>query len=106
MIIEDQIRDDKQAFEKQTKTIEDQGKKQVNALETIKLKELKPKKTKPIEYSDYSLKGLAEIRKNNHSIDFLDLTYNFKGPNITQIRFIKFKGPNNIFKSIYDGDIA
>ena len=52
------------AFEKQTKTIKDQGEKQVNALETLKLKELKPKETKPIESSDYGdcfLKGLVEI---------------------------------------------
>ena len=56
------------AFEKQTKTIEYQGKKQVNALkslEPLKPKELKTKEAKPMEYNDYFLKGLAEIRKNN-----------------------------------------
>ena len=36
----------RKAFEKQIKTIEDQGKKQVDALENIKLKE---EETKPIE---------------------------------------------------------
>ena len=97
------------AFEKQTKTIEDQGKKQVNAyksLESLKPKELKPKEAKPIEYNDYLIKGLAEIPKNNQPIDFNDLTYNFKGSGDTPINFIKFKGPNHIFKSIHDGDIA
>ena len=71
------------AFEKQTKTIEDQGKKHVNtlkSLESLKPKELKPKEAKPIEYNDYFLKGLAEIPKNNQPVDFNDLTYNFKGP--------------------------
>ena len=56
------------AFEKQTKTIEDQGKKQVNALKSLESllpKELKPKEPKLIEYNDYFLKGLAEIRQNN-----------------------------------------
>ena len=51
------------AFEKQTKTIKDQGEKQVNALETLKLKELKsketkPNETKPVEYDTYFLNEL------------------------------------------------
>ena len=52
------------AFEKQTKTIEGQGKRQFDALETLKPKELKTKETKSIKYSDYSdyfLKELTEI---------------------------------------------
>ena len=35
------------AFEKQTKTIEDQGKKQVDALVALKPEKIKPKETKP-----------------------------------------------------------
>ena len=72
----------------------------------MKPKELKPKEAKPIEYNDYFLKGLAEARKNNQPIDFNDLAYNFKGFEHAPINFIKFKGPNRIFKSIHDGDIA
>ena len=49
------------AFEKQVKTIEDQGKKQIEALENLKLKEIMLDKTKPIEYSDYFLNELAKI---------------------------------------------
>ena len=100
----------RKAFEKQTKTIEDQGEKQFNALkslESLKPKELK--EVKPIEYSDYGgyfLKGLDEIRKNKQLIDFLDLTYNFKDPKIAPIHFIRFEAPNRIFKSIHNGDIA
>ena len=93
------------AFEKQTKTIEDQGKKQfsdLKSLESLKPKELKPKEAKLVEYND---KGLVEIRKNNQPIDFNDLTYNFKGTEHTPINFIKVKGPNHIFKSTHDGDI-
>ena len=99
----------RKAFENQTKTIEDQGKKQVNALkslESLKQKELKPKEAKPIEYNDSFVKGLAEIRKNNQPIDFNDLTDNFKGSKHAPINFIKFEGPNDIFKSIHDGDIT
>ena len=67
-------------FEKQTKTIEDQGKKQDNTLKSLKPKKVKPKETKPAEYSNYFINGLAEIRKNNAPIDFNNLTYVFKGP--------------------------
>ena len=52
------------AFEKQTKIIEDQGKKQVNplkSLESLKPKEVKPEETKPIRYDNYFLNGMAEI---------------------------------------------
>ena len=90
------------AFEKQAKTIEDQGEKQVNALKYLEsLKPKKLKEAKPIEYCDYGdyfLKGLAEIRKNKQPIDLLDLTYNFKDPKIAPISFIKVK---IIFSKVY-----
>ena len=49
------------AFEKETKTIEDQGKKQVDALANLKPKEIKLGGTKPNEYSDYFLNGLPKF---------------------------------------------
>ena len=49
------------SFEKQTKTIEDQGKKQIDALTYLKPKEIKPREIKPNKYSDYFLNGLAKI---------------------------------------------
>ena len=66
------------AFEKQTKTIEDQGKKQTDVLANLKPKEIKPRETKPNEHSDYFLNGLAKIRKSFEPVNFYDLTYNFK----------------------------
>ena len=57
-----------------------------------------------IEYDDYFIKGLAEIRKSAKPIDSNeDLTYIFKGNN-PPISFNDFKSPMHIFKSIYDGD--
>ena len=53
----------RKAFEKQIKTIEDQGKKQIGALADLKTKETKPRETKQSEYSDYFLYGLAKIRE-------------------------------------------
>ena len=66
-------------FEKQTKTIEDQGKKQVDALADLKVKEIKPKETKSNEYCDYFFDGLAKIRESYEPIIFNDVNYNFKG---------------------------
>ena len=96
------------AFEKQTKTIEDQGKKQVDALkslESLKPKEIKSKETKPIDYDGYYINKMAEIRDQSEKIDFNNLIYIFKGKTAPTI-FFGFKGSLHIFKSIYDGDIA
>ena len=87
------------AFEKQIKAIEDQGKKQTDALA-----DLKPKETKPNKYCDYFIDGLAKIRESYKPIDFNDLTYNFKDLKIPPVGFIKFKGPLHIFKSMHNGD--
>ena len=86
------------AFEKQTKTIKDQGKKQIDALADLKPKEIKPRETKPNKYGDYFLDGLAKIRELYKPIDFNDLTYNFKDLRIPSVGFIKFKGPLHILK--------
>ena len=56
------------AFEKQTKTIKDQDEKQLNALESLKLKEVEPEETKSIEYDNYFINGLAEIRDSTNAI--------------------------------------
>ena len=48
-------------FEKETKTTEDQGKKQIHALSDLKPEEIKPRETKPNEYGHYFLNGLAKI---------------------------------------------
>ena len=51
------------AFEKQIKTIKDQGKKQIDALADLKPKEIKSGETKPNKYGDYFLDRLAKIRE-------------------------------------------
>ena len=47
---------------------------------------------------------MAEIRNQFEKIDFNNLTYFYKG-NIAPIKFIGFKGPLHIFKSIVYGSI-
>ena len=85
------------AFENQTKTIEDQGEKQIKAIQDNKKGE---KQTKPNKYGDYFLNGLAKIRESNEPIDFNNLCKGSTAP----IKVISFKGPLHICKSIHKGD--
>ena len=72
----------------------------------MKPKELKPKEAKPVEYNDYFLKGLVEIRKNNQPVDFNDLTYNFKGPEYAPINLVEpsFQEVNRLFVLAFEND--
>ena len=81
-------------------------KKKIDALADPKPKEIKPRETKPNEYGDYFLNGLAKIRESFEPIDFYDVTYNFKDLRIPSTSFFKFKGPLRTFKSIYHGGIT
>ena len=103
------------AFEKQIKTIEDQGEKQVEALKDLKQKE----QTKAIvdKYDDrlsmqqetYNrllnerLNGIQEISKK---IDYSKSTYYFKDSHIFPINIIKFKGPFGFFEEIRNSNIS
>ena len=91
-------------FEKQTKAIEDQERKQIDALAELEPKEIKVRETKPNKYRNYFLDKLAEIR-NSSKIGFNNLKYTFKDRNNAPIDSIGFKGPLHIFKSIHDGII-
>ena len=73
-----------------------------NALADLKLKETKPIETKPNEYGNYFIDGLAKIQKSSEPIDFNNLVYYYKG-NSAPVKFYNFKGPLSIFKSIYNG---
>ena len=59
----------RKAFEKQIKTIEDHGKKQIDALADLKPKEIKPIEAKPNKYGTYFIDGLAKIRESSKPID-------------------------------------
>ena len=87
------------SFEKQTKKIEDQGKKQIDALKTLeslKPKEVKPREIKPNEYGDYFLNGRAKIPESYKPIDFYDVDYNFKDLKIPSISL-----PNSKVRCIF-----
>ena len=85
------------AFEKQIKTIGEQGTKQVKTLENLKSEE-----QKSIEYESNDKLSIQkqffnrlidgrtdEIQEIAKEIDYGKLTYYFKGPHIAQINFFK-----------------
>ena len=94
----------RKAFEKQIKTIKDQGKKQINALEKLKPKE----QTKAITYNsdDYDdntpiskeiydeilEERMDEVLKMSREINYSNLVYDFKDPT-PSINFCIFGGP-------------
>ena len=103
----------RKTFEKQIKTIEAQGQKQVDALENLKTK----KQTKAITYDDESLEQkesynklfdekLDEIQELSRKLDYKNLDYNFTTKASGSINFSKFKGPFSIFKKIRGGEIS
>ena len=48
---------------------------------------------------------MDEMQKIVKEIDFNNLNYSFKGPNITQINFIRVRSLLHIFKEIKNGNI-
>ena len=90
---------------KPKKTIEYQGKKQIDALADLKPKEIKPRKIKPNKCSDYFLDKMAEIR-NSFEIDFNNLKYTFKERHNGPTGVTGFKVLLHVFKSIHNGDIT
>ena len=102
-----------EAFEKQTKTIKDHGKKQVEALENLKPIERSKAKTdgesleqKEEIYNKLLDKKLDEIQELNKNIDYKYLNYIFTTKASGSINFIRYKGPFSLFKNIRDGDIS
>ena len=78
------LQDLKDNKEEQTKTIEDKSDNKLLMQEKFLNRLLDEK--------------MNEIQKISKEIDFNNLTYYFKSPNIAQINFVRFRGPLNIFK--------
>ena len=84
------------AFEKQIKTIEDQGKKQVDALKVLEPKAIESESnkhsiTKEI-YDEILNERMDEILEMSKKVNYSRLTYDFKGPT-SSIHFLRFGGP-------------
>ena len=105
------------AFKKQTKTIQDQGKKQVDILKTLNAKKLETVKDNKCDYieellkykeifDDLSKERIGEICNASKQIDFNNLTYKFKDENLDPIHFIDFKGPLHIYNNMKNGNTS
>ena len=100
------------AFEKQIKTIEDQGKKQVDALENLKPKE----ETKPIEdksnnqskatiiFNDLINKRKKIMSELHDSVDYNNLKFEYVGPT-KDVSFYEYKDSKELFNAIKNNQI-
>ena len=100
------------AFEKQIKTIEDQGKKQVDALENLKLKE----ETKPIEdksnnqsratiiFNELINKRKDLMKELYDSVDYNNLKFEYVGPT-NDVSFYEYKDSKELFNAIKNNQI-
>ena len=98
------------AFEKQRETIEDQSKKQVDALENLKPKAIKSESndnkptTKEI-YNKILEERMDKILEMSKEIDYNNLVYYFKGPT-HPINFAIFGGPMYTYGQLKNGHIS
>ena len=81
-------------------------KRQVEALVALEPKEIKPRETKQMDIVIIFCNGLAKTRESFEPVNFYDLSYNFKDSKIPSVSFIECNGPNNIFKTIHNVNIA
>ena len=101
------------AFEKQIKAIEDQGKKQVDALENLKLKE---EETKPIEdkpnnqsrgaimFNELINKRKELMSELDDSVDYNNLKFEYVGPT-NGIIFREYMNSKELFNAIENSQI-
>ena len=101
------------AFDKKIKTIEDQGKKQVDALEQLRPKE----ETKPIEdksnnqsratiiFNDLINKRKELMNKLYDSVDYNNLKFDYVGPT-ESVSFYEYMDSKEFFNAIRNGQIG
>ena len=95
------------AFEKQIKTIEDQGQKQIDTLKDLKPKEqIKPIEDKFNNQSKATIifNELINKRKNilnelHDSVDYNNLKFQYVGPT-KDVRFYEYKDSRELFNTI------
>ena len=100
------------AFEKQIKTIEDQGKKQIDALERLKpKKETKPIESKPnnqsraaIIFNELISKRKGLMKELYDGGDYNNLKFDFIGPT-KDVSFYEYKDSKELFSVIKDNKI-
>ena len=99
------------AFDKQIKTIEDQGKKQVDALEKLKSKEIKPIEGIPnnqskarIIFNELINKRKELMDKSYDSVDYNNLKFEYVS-RAKDVSFYGFRDSKELLNAIRDGKI-
>ena len=94
------------AFDKQIKTIEDQGKKQADALEKLKLEKTKPIEDKPNNqsraatiFNEVISKRKELMNKLYDSVDYNNLKFEYIGPTKDK-RFYEYRNSKELFNAI------
>ena len=101
------------AFDKQIKTIEDQGKKQVDALEKLKPKEkIKPIDGKPdnrsragIIFNELINKRKELMTKLNDSVDYNNLKFEYM-TKAKDVSFYEYRDSEELFNALREGKIG
>ena len=100
------------AFDKQIKTIEDQGKKQVHALEKLKPKEIKPidgtsnnQSRAATIFNDLINKRKELMNKLYDSVDYNNLKFEYVGPT-EDVSFYECMDSKEFFNAIRDNKIG
>ena len=57
-------------------------------------------------YNELLKEKTSEIQKISNEIDYNNLIYYFKGPGISLINLIRYRGPLHIFNGIKNGNIS
>ena len=97
------------ASEKQIKTIEDQGKKQVEALKVLESKSIESESNNNKQSINMDIfnkileERIDEILEMSKKVNYGNLVYDFKGPT-PPINFIKFEGPMYTYNQLKNGE--
>ena len=100
------------AYDKQIKTIEDRGKKQVDALEKLKTKEIKPIEDKPNNqlkavtiFNELISKRKELMNKLYDSVDYNNLNFEYVG-STEDVSFYEYMDSKERFNAIRDNKIG
>ena len=100
------------AFDKQIETIEDRGKKQVDALEKLKTKEIKPIEDKPNNqlkavtiFNELISKRKELMNKLYDSVDYNNLNFEYVG-STEDVSFYEYMDSKERFNAIRDNKIG
>ena len=98
---ERQIKTIKDQGEEQTKTVKEQGEKQTKAIKSNKGVDNESRKI----FDKIFYEKISEIKELTRQSDLNNLTYYFKNKSISPVNFIDLKAPLHLYRDIFDRSI-